>query len=478
MDPKKRDLPSGESVISDLWETTLSDSMVEKSGDLKNWSAQEFSNIYVRFRPELIQHARRFLNNGTQAEEVVQDAFLYLMTSLPELDSELGVLKFLKWKIRLLSLDVIRANSKTSSIDLTEMELPSNDSSFEEDYERLEDAAVIKLALAKLSPKHREAIVASVYEEKSFREIAAQFDMNENAARQLFFRARAAFRKALVGELDTAGMSLGQVLSVATRKAYQDGKKAAAVGALALGIGGLLLSLQLFPSFNPSSVSVDAQGEVQNNSVTDVVPPSSDQGSAEIDDPAPLAPLEDSLSMSENIQTEETTETEEVTGDLAEIETADLSAELEQIETAQPALDIDSEEFEPVKLASGPMSAQSMSVEPNAQNGYRVISVCSIDGVCVSASFNNAGELDVERTHMSVQTDGGDTYISARAKMIEASVSNRGRGYELVFEDFYDHSDGRLLSQNELAKQRISLDISNPEKYDSNPNPQIRILLS
>ena len=77
---------------------------------LKDWSAKDFANIYVRFRPHLISHAQKFLREKTQAEEVVQDAFLYLMTALPELDSELGVLKFLKWKTKMLCLDIIRSS--------------------------------------------------------------------------------------------------------------------------------------------------------------------------------------------------------------------------------------------------------------------------------------------------------------------------------------------------------------------------------
>jgi len=60
-------------------------------GNLKNWTAEDFASIYVRFRPHLERQARRYLSNPVQAEEVVQDAFLYLMTTLPELDSELGV---------------------------------------------------------------------------------------------------------------------------------------------------------------------------------------------------------------------------------------------------------------------------------------------------------------------------------------------------------------------------------------------------
>lgn len=84
----------------------------ESAVSLKDWSAQDFANIYVRFRPHLMIHARRFLANESQVEEVVQDAFLYLMTALPELDSELGVLRFLKWKTKMLCIDVIRASER------------------------------------------------------------------------------------------------------------------------------------------------------------------------------------------------------------------------------------------------------------------------------------------------------------------------------------------------------------------------------
>jgi RNA polymerase sigma-70 factor (ECF subfamily) len=79
---------------------------------LKEWKAEEFASIYVRFRPHLERHARKWLSNQSQVDEVVQDAFLYLMVSLPELDSEIGVLKFMKWKVKNLCLDIYRASGK------------------------------------------------------------------------------------------------------------------------------------------------------------------------------------------------------------------------------------------------------------------------------------------------------------------------------------------------------------------------------
>jgi RNA polymerase sigma-70 factor (ECF subfamily) len=214
---------------------------------LKDWSAQDFASIYVRFRPHLERHARRFLQNPSQVEEVVQDAFLYLMTTLPELDSELGVLRFLKWKTRLLALDVIRANSKASVSSLEfAPEMPASGPDISEGLERVDDAAIVSLALAKLQPRHREALIATLYEEKSNDVVAEQMGLSNNAFRQLLFRARASFRQALVGEAETAGKSISEILSIAARKAAQDS------GKIVASAGAFLLVLALSLSFGPA----------------------------------------------------------------------------------------------------------------------------------------------------------------------------------------------------------------------------------
>ena len=216
-----------------------------KPAKLKDWTAADFASIYVRFRPHLERHAKRFLVNPSQVEEVVQDAFLYLMTTLPELDSEVGVLKFLKWKTRLLALDVIRANSKASIAPIDDVPEPiAKVDDFNLELERADDAAIVAMAMAKLQPRHREALLATMYEEKSQEVVAAQMGLSENALRQLIFRARAAFKKALIGEAETAGKSVSEILSIAARKAAaESGKYISAAGAfllvLAISIGVL-----------------------------------------------------------------------------------------------------------------------------------------------------------------------------------------------------------------------------------------------
>ena len=227
---------------------------------LKEWKAEEFASIYVRFRPHLERHARKWLSNQSQVDEVVQDAFLYLMVSLPELDSEIGVLKFMKWKVKNLCLDIYRASGKAYVKSIDDVAEPvALNSELGADLERAEDAAVVRLALSKLNPRHREVLLASIYEEKSTAEIAAQVGLSENATLQLLFRARGAFKKALLGDVDTHGMSMGAILSVAARKAAEDAKKVG-VQAMVLVLF-LAVSVGAFFNFNGSGSTVSTVAE-------------------------------------------------------------------------------------------------------------------------------------------------------------------------------------------------------------------------
>ena len=242
---------------------------------LAEWSAQDFASIYTRFRPHLERHARRFLNNPSQVDEVVQDAFLYLMVSLPELDSEIGVLRFLKWKTRLLCLDVIRASGKAYVANLDDVAEPmSQDPEVSSYLEQQDDAAVLRLALSKLNPRHREVLLASIYEEKSTDEIAAQVGLSENATRQLIFRARSAFKKALLGDdVNTQGMSAAAILSVAARKAAMEAKK---VGAQAMVFAlFLMLAVGAFVNFTGRGTQTQQLAESQAPSTQESPAPAS-----------------------------------------------------------------------------------------------------------------------------------------------------------------------------------------------------------
>jgi RNA polymerase sigma-70 factor (ECF subfamily) len=171
------------------------------------------------------------------------------MVSLPELDSEIGVLKFMKWKVKNLCLDIYRASGRAYVKSIDDVAEPvALNAELGSDLEKAEDAAIVRLALSKLNPRHREVLLASIYEEKTTSEIAAQVGLSENATLQLLFRARGAFKKALLGDVDTNGMSMGAILSVAARKAGEEAKKVG-VQAMVLVLF-LTLSIGAFINFN------------------------------------------------------------------------------------------------------------------------------------------------------------------------------------------------------------------------------------
>jgi RNA polymerase sigma-70 factor (ECF subfamily) len=127
-----------------------------------------------------------------------------------------------------------------------------------------------------------------MYEEKSTEEIASQVGLSENATRQLIFRARAAFKKALIGDVDTTGMSAAAILSVAARKAASEGKK---VGAAALTLIALVvMSLTVFPGLNRATTDQMAEAPVNSGSSD-----SSNQATGEVSGTeAEVAPTPDS----------------------------------------------------------------------------------------------------------------------------------------------------------------------------------------
>ena len=433
----------------------------EADGNLKNWTAQDFASIYVRFRPHLERHAKRFLSNPVQAEEVVQDAFLYLMTTLPELDSELGVLKFLKWKIRLLSLDVIRSSANRREQGVPEnMEFASDDAELSEDLERAEDAAIIKMALSKLNPRHREALIATVYEEKPAEEVAKQLGLSENATRQLLFRARAAFRKALVGEVDTAGMSMGQLLSVAAKKAAYDAKQnAAKVGGF---IAVLAITIGVLPNFIGGQDQIVAQTGPAESQPAPVVDPSestAEPEQTEIVIPEPAAEENESVTEPETTQPAETTETVVVDVDSGEVEPSVVV----EIGTNEPP---ENEVIEPPAPSFSTASFDSILRTDVTQAGYYTDSYSSkfsdvFQGVSIEV-FGGTGIsafLDVNTDSMTVQNVvyqmwvDGERYYGV-ARFTEADTAASGAGFVITHRssDFYVVDDaGNVFSDSPLA---------------------------
>jgi RNA polymerase sigma-70 factor (ECF subfamily) len=402
---------------------------------LRNWKAQDFANIYVRFHPHVLRQAKRYLTNHSQAEEITQDAFLYLMTSLPEVDSEIGVLKLLKWKVRLLALDVIKINSQASFAPLdNQPELSIDDSALSLELERADDAAIVALALAKLEPRQREALVASLYEEKTSSQVAAQLGLNENATRQLVFRAKAAFKKALVGEAETRGLTVSEIISVAARKASKDaGKYVSVASALLLVLAvsiGVIPNLATSPEqLNANTPTVASELEVgtESGSETNAAPgsaansantsagessageSSTSQGSAAAGQPVSLEPENTGIAESELISANSSDSNNADSSNSALNSAA--SASSAQLAFANSQASIDQSPFDPWLLDPlfGQEAIASTLLTGSAvatSNSATLLSIVSNEGLWADLSFQPSSAKPFQAVTIGLHVDG------------------------------------------------------------------------
>ncbi len=200
--------------------------------ETKEWTVADLSALYLESRSSLLSQARRMLRNDQDANEVVQEAFLKFMLAAPELDTKERALAYIRATINNLSLNVIRArgsrpnlvalDSESSQERLsqiaTENYIPADAS-----ISAAEDAAIIKLALSKLSPAERAALVMWEVEGRSTAEIAKELGIKESAVRHTVSRARASLRKVL-SELiidEARGLTALDLLSTTYKKAAE-----------------------------------------------------------------------------------------------------------------------------------------------------------------------------------------------------------------------------------------------------------------
>ncbi len=219
------------------------------------WTVADLSALYMANRSSLISQARRTLRNDQDATEVVQEAFLKFMLAAPELDSEDRALAYIRASINNLSLNLIRArgtrpnlipiDSDTSEERLAEI-ATENYIPVDTSLSAAEDAAIVKLALSKLSPAERAALVMWEMEGRSTQEIAKELGIKESAVRHTVSRARASLRKVLSTLIvdEKRGLTALDLLSTSYKKASELAHKS---GRVAMS---LVLLVTAFLGFN------------------------------------------------------------------------------------------------------------------------------------------------------------------------------------------------------------------------------------
>lgn len=173
----------------------------------------DLNEVFVQHRPSLVKRARFLLGDSDLAEDIVQDAFLYIATRDNKFQNEEDVVSALYWKVRYLSIDHGRKQANLpKEVELDWMAEAS--AMWFDDYDlgRDDGKEIVALALAKLSDVQRTALVLTAIEEVSQQQAARELEISHAAVRQLLRRARVSFRDNLEAELKNRGWRKSDLL--------------------------------------------------------------------------------------------------------------------------------------------------------------------------------------------------------------------------------------------------------------------------
>jgi len=203
------------------------------SAGLKVWTVAELGAFYTEHRSELVAHASRILKDSAKAEEVIQDALIKVMLAAPELESKDHALGYMHRTIENLCIDIFRIEGRRPNLVLLDDSSAELESKWVDNKDHVDviaaadDAAIVRQALAMLSPAERAALVMWEMEGRSTAEIAAELGIKESAVRHTVSRARASLRR-VMSELivdKERGLTALDMLSTTYKKATQIAKK-------------------------------------------------------------------------------------------------------------------------------------------------------------------------------------------------------------------------------------------------------------
>ena len=152
---------------------------------------ERFSQIVRDYSERVWWHVRRFVNCHEDADDLVQDVFLKIWTSLPSFREESGVYT---WVYRIatnealnwLRREKVRAALHFSSLDAEMERRIDNDPWFNGDAAERE----LSKAVSRLPEKQRQVFILRYYDEMPYEEMAKVLDTSVGALKASFHIAQ------------------------------------------------------------------------------------------------------------------------------------------------------------------------------------------------------------------------------------------------------------------------------------------------
>ena len=159
---------------------------------------EAFRQLVEAYQTQVYRLALRMCGESA-ADDVTQEAFLAAWRAL--LDFR-GDCRFSTWLYRLTTnaaIDWLRREKRyRSTDDVTELELPDDAPSPQEQAEQSETQSAVRRALSRLSEEHRQVLLLRYMQELDYGEIAAALDVSEGTVKSRISRARRQLREILL----------------------------------------------------------------------------------------------------------------------------------------------------------------------------------------------------------------------------------------------------------------------------------------
>jgi RNA polymerase sigma factor (sigma-70 family) len=244
------------------------------------WTIGDLGDFYAEHRSELHAHAFRVLKDAGKAEEITQDALIKFMLAAPELSSTEHALGYLHRTIENLCIDLFRAEGRRPNLVVLDDAQAEVEAAWQVNQDHSEvlsaadDAAIIRQALALLSPAERAALVMWEMEGRSTQEISIALGIKDSAVRHTVSRARSSMRKVLSTLVinEETGLTALEALSTTYKKTVEIAQKSSKAAL------SLLLVITAFLGFNSMTgnespvLPVVAQVETESSPMSPVAP--------------------------------------------------------------------------------------------------------------------------------------------------------------------------------------------------------------
>ena len=156
---------------------------------------QAFAHLVRRHTQRFFAAAYRVVANVTEAEDIVQEAFLKLWDKPERWDADKGA-KFTTWFYKVVTntaLDMVRKRKPQVGADMLESVADAGDAA-DEALEQAEEAQAVEMAIQSLPERQKLALNLCFYEGLSNKEAANVLDIGVKALESLLMRAKAALR--------------------------------------------------------------------------------------------------------------------------------------------------------------------------------------------------------------------------------------------------------------------------------------------